>query len=459
MVDVLLIQPFSRTGIFSLTQMPLNLIYLASSLESNGIEVDVVDLNTTSLNKEELKKRIEKLNPSVIGISVASTTLPECLEIAKSIKNYSDATICIGGPHANGDRNFILRFSKFFDIQFIGEADITFPLIVRSILMGKKIKKKIIHCKFPRNLNLLPSPSYSYHLFDVKKYVPTMCMLTSRGCPYHCSFCCTNKNLRYLSVKKAIEEIKIIKEELKINKIGFQDNNFTINKKWTEEFCKSLKKENLDITWTCQTRADLINSSLLELMKRSGCTFISYGIESFSEKIQKFLNKNISIRSIETSLLLTKKVGIKCGVNLIFGVPEETKEDIEITLFFLRKLQPDYISLSFLIPYPGTAIFEYCKIRGIIKENSWDLYAKQLAPIPICKSLYLSWFDYFNYISKLLKFKSLYGPSFMNFSNLLKITPFSSLRKVGKSLLGIIQTLTKKFVMKTDLETYKEKWL
>jgi radical SAM superfamily enzyme YgiQ (UPF0313 family) len=284
-----------------------------------------------------------------------------------------------------------------------------------------------------------------------------MTMLASRGCPYHCSFCCTNKNLRYLSVKKVIEEIKIIKEKLKIRKIGFQDNNFTINKKWTEKFCKSLKKENLDITWTCQTRSDLINSSLLKLMKKSGCTFISFGVESFSEKIQKILNKNISIKSIEASIFSAKKVGIKHEVNLIFGVPEETKEDIETTLIFLRKLQPDYIFLSFLIPYPGTALFEYCKRKGIIKENSWDLYAKQLAPIPVCKSSYLTWFDYFNYISKLLKFKSPAGPSFINFSHLLRITPFLSFLERRKNLLEKIQGMAKKFVMKADLETYKEK--
>ncbi|MCD6403107.1 MAG: B12-binding domain-containing radical SAM protein [Candidatus Aenigmarchaeota archaeon] len=411
-VDVLLINPISPVELLSLLfEIPFSLLILARALEEKGMEVKLLNYPTlTSWQSDHLKKKISKLDPKIVGISLHSAALPQAIKIAKITKDFSNAKICIGGPHCNADITFIHRFRNIFDYQFVGEAEITVPDVFLKILREKKVERKVIFCKLPKNLDLLPSPAY--HLLEKKERF-LVNLSFSRGCPFNCSYCAiqtTMKKLRHMSVKRSIEEITYVYESLGSRYFYFQDPNFTIHPKWVSEFTKTLRKEKIDIKWRAQTRCDLVNLKILKEMGKSGCIGLGFGVESFSPFIQRFINKRMPFNKIERAIKQTKNCGMDADIFLMIGFPIERKKDLFLNLLGVKKTQPTTLSISFTTPYPGTKLFHQCGFSD--KNNPWDKYALLQGPFPLCKSKYLSVTDYFFFLNKLSRYPILFGDIF-----------------------------------------------
>jgi radical SAM superfamily enzyme YgiQ (UPF0313 family) len=435
MCDVLLIHAPSPPTTLFLPFPPLGIGYLASILEKNGFDVKIIDLNVENLDEKKLKKVVYSLNPKIVGISSTSLSLPYVLKVAKIIKSILDVPIVLGGAHATADPTFIYKFSEYFDYQVVGEGEITFLSMVKQLLeRRKKLKRKLYKGVAVSNLDSLPFPAF--HLFPINKYMKfAVPMIISRGCPYACTFCRPHeKVVRFRSVENIIEEIKLLKEKYNIRIIEFEDDNFTLNKNLVKKLCKKILKERLKIKWSCQTRCNLIDLHLLKLMKRAGCKFISFGVETFSPELQRTINKNLSLKTIISAVRLTKKIGIKIGINCIFGIPEERKTDIELTLYYLCKLKPDYIFYSILIPFPKTDIFESLVKRGKIKEDIWNRYAKGIESPPISLSERFPSILYVPYFARVVSCSKIgiYVPKFLAILPLLKLFP-PLLRLIYKS--------------------------
>ncbi|MEM5832118.1 MAG: radical SAM protein [Candidatus Aenigmatarchaeota archaeon] len=455
MTDVLLIHPPTPPTVIFLPLFPLGLGYLASSLENNGLEVKVLDLNVEDMNYEKVKKVISSFNPSIIGISSTSLTLPFTLKLAQLIKSELDVPICIGGPHASVDPTFVHRFKNFFDYQIIGEGEITFPWLVRKILKNKKIRKKVFFGKPVQNLDSLLFPAY--HLFPMKKYTRhTGIILSSRGCPYSCIFCSLHsEKVRFRTPRNVIEELKLLKEEYKIEKIEFEDNNFTINRKRVIDFCNQLLKEKLEIKWSCQTRSDLVDINILKIMKKSGCELISFGVETFSEKLQQKIKKNIPPNVSAQAILSVQKVGMKVGVNCLFGLPMEKREDIECTIHWLKKLKPNFVFPSFVVPFLGTEVFEILVKKGKIDKNIWDVYTRGLVPPPVSVSENFNRLLYFYYLIQILALFRIgvSTPKVVSIGHLLKLYPnllsFTYKSKLFKYLKSFLLSNSQKLFLKS----------
>ncbi len=186
-------------------------------------------------------------------------------------------------------------------------------------------------------------------------------------------------------------------EDFGARHIAFGDDTFTLNRKRVFEICDEIKSRGLDVEWSRSSRVDTINEEMLRKMKEAGCSVIYYGVESASPEVLKYYRKRIKLDAVKKVVEMTKKAGIETVCSFIIGAPHETKKDMEETLKFAIKLNPDYAQFSILTPYPGTEIYEEAKERGLILTENFDEYT---AGKPILKNFYMSAEE----ISKLLKY-------------------------------------------------------
>jgi len=211
-------------------------------------------------------------------------------------------------------------------------------------------------------------------------------MLTSRGCPFGCSFCASSrlfgKFWRGRSAGNVLEEIRMIRDEYKIRNIEFIDDTFTLDKRRVEEICDGIIRERLDVSWGASSRVDGITERLAEKMKKAGCWIIYLGIESGCQKILDEIGKRITLDQVRKAVNAIKKAGIQVLGSFIIGFPGETVEMIEKTIRFAKRLNLDWAQFSILTPYPGTPLFEYAVKNNLLLTRDWSKYT---ATQPIIK--------------------------------------------------------------------------
>lgn len=455
MTDVLLINSGLSVSITSIPNIPLGIAHLASCLEREGVDVKILDLAIVGFNKKKVLKKTLKLNPKIVGISSTSISIPEAVNIAKQVKAHTDSNVVIGGSHVTGDPNFIKEFSNVFDYELVGEGEISFTNLAKNLLKGHNPKKRIIVGKPLKSIKSLPLPAY--HLLPMKKYKRFgLMVISSRGCPYRCIYCSTSgSKVRFKDPKSFIEELTLLKNKYKVNKVIFCDENFTINKSHAREVCLELIKENMDLKWSIQTRCDLVDKETLELAKRGGCELVWFGVENFSESVQKTIKKNLNLSTIERAVKLSKEVELETGLGIMFGLPSERKSDISKTISILHKLKPNYVAVNFAIPFPGTKLFDIA-IRNGLDERIWNKYAKsEIYSPPFYLSADIKNLYYFYYFNRIfLSFPSASSISPLIANNIKILFPkFSSLvlknlRPISpllRSISPLIKSLSEKF--------------
>jgi radical SAM superfamily enzyme YgiQ (UPF0313 family) len=373
-MDVLLLNP--PVGIKSVHKCtPLGLAYIASSLEKNGFETGILDAKALDLNFKDIVEVINKKEPKIVGITSTSLQIRTVMELARMIKSETNALLIIGGVHSTISPYSIKKYG-IFDYIFTGEGEISFPLIVKSILKGNIKKGAIIKGKMPRNLDEIPLPSH--HLLPLKKYfLPVTSkrpsyVETSRGCHFNCSFCSIRKRkLRFKSASRTLEELEYLKD-LGVGYVNFSDEIFTFNKKHVYNLCNEIFKNKLDLEWGCQTRCDFLDKSMALKMHRAGCKLISFGVESGSPRIRKLLGKPFTNHEIFKVFKICSDIGIDTGALFILGIPSETRKEMLQTLEFAKKLNPDYCGFSLLSLYPDTGVFLKALEEGKISKDVWD---------------------------------------------------------------------------------------
>ena len=149
------------------------------------------------------------------------------------------------------------------------------------------------------------------------------------------------------------------------------DDTVTVNYNWVKEFCNALKKEKLNLIWSCQVRVNTINEEILKMMKESGCLQVDIGAESGSDKVLKNLQKDTDVETIKKAFRATKKVGMRTFASYIIGNPGETKEDVELTRKLAEEVKADMSMFCILVPYPGSELFEMAKDNKWMNENAF----------------------------------------------------------------------------------------
>jgi len=438
---------------------PLGLLYIAAFMERyTKHNVTVIDSQVDKLNYSSLRERIASIQPDVVGITAMTMTMIDVINTANIVKEINNTIkVVLGGPHVNLFPNETIML-KNVDCLVLGEGEAIFADFMNTI-DEKTDLRKIAGLVFKNNgeivntgqrplisnLDELPFPAR--HLVPYKKYTSLLSrcgvvttVFTSRGCPFKCSFCDRphlGKIFRARSSVNVVDELEAC-TKLGIHEFLIYDDTFTVNKRRVIDICNEILRRKLNISWDIRARVDTVNEEVIACLKKAGCQGIHYGIEAGTEKILKILNKGITINQVEHVFALTRKYGIPILAYFMIGNPKETLEDIYQTFKVMKDLNPDYVHLTILTPFPGTKIYFDGLENGVIKKDYWEEFAKN----PTSDFIPPHWGEIFtrNELCELLAkgYKSFYfRPSYI-FKRICALRSFSELRKKSVAAVKVL---------------------
>ncbi len=384
---------------------PLGLCYLAAVLLKEGFEVKILDCAIEDFSPAQLRSQIEKYAPTVVGVTSTTVSYPSAQNVLRIVKEIDKGIKTIlGGAHISAMPLQTMEECDYLDIGVVGEGEYILLEIVRDLQAGQPldgIKGTLLRCNDqilrnePRppteNLDEIPFPArhllkdlriYSHTPFRGAKFMTTM--ITSRGCPFNCSYCDQSifgRRWRAHSPDYVISEISFLKEEYGVDFISFEDDNFLLSKKRVASICQKMIEGSLNISWSCLGRANEVDEEILPLMKKAGCQTIYIGIESGSPRILELVNKKINIEETRRGIESIKKSGISVTGSFILGLPTETKEEIDRTIDLALSLPLDGVSFFTFTPYPNTRLRDIAFQHGTVSEN-WKDYSGHPGVLP-----------------------------------------------------------------------------
>ncbi|MFA4984858.1 MAG: radical SAM protein [Candidatus Omnitrophota bacterium] len=374
---------------FAITSSPsLSFAYLASIAEERGWQVCIINASTgnTRLSCEQVFKEAMGFSPDLIGVSILTFSAKISYDLIKRMSGCG-ALIIAGGPHATVLPEEVLIQSPC-DIVVRGEGEETFAELldlfegkkrrlheIRGISFKDKQEGRIIHTPdrpflSEERLNALPLPAKNLFLardFQLQNFGN---IAASRGCPFSCTFCSQSvfhSSRRQREADSVFREIEELHRRYGVHHISFVDDVFTINEDWVRGLCAKIEASGLPLTWRCFSRVDSISEGLLRDMKKAGCIFIIYGVESINPYSLKKIKKKITTADIKRVLLMTRRSGIGVFLSLIWGFPWETIEETERLLEFINEVYPFvyFFDINRIVPFPGTELYnEYYQQYG-----------------------------------------------------------------------------------------------
>ncbi|MDP2649591.1 MAG: radical SAM protein [bacterium] len=369
----------------------LGLGYLASYLRKNnpGIELSL------SFASDDLKADLQREKPDIVGFSSMTHAFKMQTEKAKMVKDKFGLPIIFGGVHISLTPNAL---PKFVDVGVISEGEEVLSRLLRDYQkglafakasVGKLKNKKISSLVFWEKdklvvtgppllvepIDKIPSPDWDF--LRVGKNGPGHIM-TSRGCPYRCRFCEAGnfwKKYRAHSAEYVVEEVEKIYKRYGRGELVIMDDLFFVNKVRLEKITDLLEGKGLSKKMRFEVigRADLFNEEIVRILKRMNVFAISFGMESGSERILRYLkNETVTLEQIRKATLLAKKYKMQVLGTFMVGTPGETEEDIRKTIEFIKELDLDQVGVNVTTPFPGTQLWEEAKKKGLVKEDLWD---------------------------------------------------------------------------------------
>jgi len=391
-MKILLICPPSESPFKKESQYPLGLLYLQGALEKEKHQTIVQDYNRYDWEKvkDKIIDSIKQLNPDVVGLNCVTMNRTAGFKIAKIVKKINPKIkIILGGIHASSLYKQILENFPI-DAIVIGESDHTIGPLINAFEKNESLKNvKGIAYKNTKNEIIVTKPNIPIHDLDsipfprhevfrkVIEKTKTAVMITSRGCPFGCTFCSTSRYWgrmwRPRNYKNVVDEIESLVQTFpELEMIQFYDDTFTLNNKRVIDICNEIMKRKIKINWICAGRVDVITREMLVKMKQAGCVDISYGVESGSEKILKAIDKNITKEQVKKVIDMTNSVGLPYEVYLMVGPPGENWETVKETVKFLKTLKNVNVnSVAKLQLYPNTATYDLAKKQSLVDDSYW----------------------------------------------------------------------------------------
>lgn len=375
---------------YSYLYPPNGLLSIYTYLKSyeDQLECKVIMRDLYDKNEKELLDEIKLYNPQLIGMGVLTPNYEFTINLCRSIKQkFPNIKIILGGIHASLFPEKTLK-NKCVDYVSLGEGEKSLHDFLYAYNNGLSLENvKSIGYKANNKLHITDFNTefidmdkigeLDYSVIDIEKYLEyakrqsgykAIGYVASRGCAFNCSFCVDGnhksiiRKWRALSPALLVKYIKNWKEKYGIEGVWFKDSTFSVNKKWTVEFCKLLIEEDLNIKWSCNSRVDCVDEERIELMSKAGCETIWFGVESGSERIIKLMNKRINKAQVIEAFKLCEKYGVRAWANFMIGVPTETVEDIEKTFNFAMELKKqsnvDNLHITIYTPFPGTPLYK-----------------------------------------------------------------------------------------------------
>ena len=388
---------------------PIWLAYASGVLEESGHTVRLVDAIARKWDHARTLGDVEKFKPEMIIVDTNFSSVENDIGFAVKAKNVLDGKplVTAVGPPAAKYSTEMLRDMKA-DVVVRKEFEFSLAELAEEIQGGGDLDRvlgisygcgdKIIHNSerpflTTNDLDSLPfvSKVYKKHL-DIHDYWldhtrnPMVQIITSRGCPNLCTFCSWPENLhgrhfRPRSANNVVDEIEWILHELpEVKEIFFEDDSFTVDTNRVSEFCREIRRRDLEFTWSCQSRPT-IGFQILQEMKKAGCRLVDVGFESGSDLILKNIKKGVTVERTRRFAADARKANLMVLADFVFGFPGESNSTIEETKKFIKEIRPSLLQIAIATPIPGTEFREFLKsngylltddLRGTIDENGFQ---------------------------------------------------------------------------------------
>ncbi len=180
------------------------------------------------------------------------------------------------------------------------------------------------------------------------------------------------RKFRKRSPANVVDEVQHVVNEYGVDEIYFDDDCLTLNRNRLLAICKEIVRRNIKVKWMCQARVNNVDQEILEAMKKAGCHYIKYGVESGSQKMLDVMKKGITLESVRRAFKLTRKAGIKTQAFFLLGLPWEIPETVKKTIEFAKEIKPDSAQFAVVVPHPGTELYDLCQEKGWLHYESWD---------------------------------------------------------------------------------------
>ncbi len=391
-MNIALLQPTTQGGD---SFPPLGLGYIGTVLKNKNHNVKIIDLEVDRLSDEELLAVINNFDPKIIGITSTIRSKKESIRLGKILSKYC---IIFGGPQSTLEPlSYLSNFSSFEKNKknfFVmkGEAEISFVKFV-DYFDGKLNIEDVTNLVYLKDGKIIENqmeeiikdldviPIIDRSLFNNNKYSSRLYgkkatnLITSRGCPFRCTFCFHDfhgKIYRQRSAENIIKEIKYLKNDYGIEGFVIYDDNFTVDRNRLIKLCSYVIDNKMNIVWRCLSRVNTMDREILTLMKRAGCKEMAFGIESSSAKTLEKINKMISPEQCVNVMNLCREIGIVSKAYIMIGFPWETKEMMQDTIDYTCKIMPYYAQISVLTPLPDTEIYKQIVAMGYPIDNNFD---------------------------------------------------------------------------------------
>ena len=363
-------------------ELPLGLGYISSALKKAGFETKVINLNHLEGDiKDILKSEVQKGDTICTG--GLSVHYPQIEGIFKSLpKGVAVSRLC-GGGIITAEPS-LMKKALNIDVAIIGEGE---GPIVEYAAHGTTTPQILLVDDIPYpdfeglgvDYWLKRQKCFDEHYLYVEDYPRAMPILSSRGCPYQCTFCFSplGKRYRQRSLKSFFDEVEFLCSKYDINILTILDETIGVNPARLIELCNGLKKFNLK--WMTQMRVDVVNKAILSLMKNCGCFQISYGVESASQKVLDSMKKKITVKQITDALTWTREAGIGVQGGIIFGDPAETLETFAESLKWNMDHKDFTLNLMAVSAYPGSELYEKY-VKQIMNESQRLEWIKKGCP-------------------------------------------------------------------------------
>ena len=370
----------------------LGLAFIAASLRDQGHIVRIIDYEVNAQPMSAVERDVREFQPDVVGLTAYITNMRRCGRVAEIVKLVSSSiTTILGGPQVTifPDEAFN---SSHVDMIVLSEGEIVIRNVMNALDDEAKMREvkgiwfraksgeivKNVREGLVDNLDIFLPPALD--LYDMDRYFPTVHiqgrrvahLLTSRGCPFKCTFCETKltfgRSFRYHSTERVLTELDHLIEQ-GFDSFQFYDDIFTANRKRIADLCRGIIEKNWKIKWMCFTRTNCVDDEMLALMKQAGCYLITFGGESGDDDLLALIKKDLSVATNYKGIAAAREHGIKTMSSFMLGLPTETREQSLKTINFALKSGLDYAIFPITEPYPGTELWVDAKKYGQFDDS------------------------------------------------------------------------------------------
>jgi anaerobic magnesium-protoporphyrin IX monomethyl ester cyclase len=352
-------------------QTPYGLLSLAAQAMAAGHRVQI--LNLSAMPWRRVEAVIEALDADLWGLSCWTANRRGVAMTAACIKALRPrAHVVVGGPHATPLAREMLEHYPAIDTICVGESEETFLELAAELEAGRPARG-LAGTWYRDGDAVAPGPKRPAirdldALVSPHEYFATHIVMTSRGCPWQCTFCGAEtswgRGFRAQSVDYVVDALENALARVPVRMLQIKDDTFTTNKKRVVELCRAIRARGLRFLWSCDTRVDVLDAELLREMRLAGCERLSLGVESGSQRILDAIDKRITVDEIAHSTEMARAVGIRVRYFMMLGNRGETAETFDETLRFLERSRPHQFIFSCLSVYPGTVDFRDAETAG-----------------------------------------------------------------------------------------------